>query len=292
LAINEDKTSPWQEGEEEKPKAKPGFPKTLILDALAVVALLSLLFIVGWSGDQTQNPGVAAPPAQPPQMASKPPGAPPASDSTAADFAVMASAQESSPPAPKPAAPAKISDSLESQEPLEQMLSRPVGKDASEEEAVKKSSGKPKTYRIRFAVCESRISCQNVQDRLRSKKISSRLEKAGQRITVFHVALGPWPTLSHANEASHKLSGQGLATSVLGSQGKTYLVTSPRFFKKDVEKDQALAKAAGYEGKIFSRYEIQEMFKVYGETFKDQASARKRLDFYRKKGLDCLIEEG
>ena len=310
------------EPEPPKKKRKSGPVKTFIIDSMVVVLLLGALFYIG-SGRPGKKPvgstadPVSAPSAKPatPAPVKTAPKTKPAPPVKSAAPAPVKTAPKTKPtprvipvvPAPVKAAPktkptprvipvvpapvkaAPKTKPAPTAEPIKPIVSRPVAKNIPRKS--RKSSKRKKVYRIRFAVCQIEESCRKVQDRLSKKGVKAALEKTVHNLMTHHVALGPWRTRSHAQKAKGDLLKLGIKSSLLVSGDRYFMITKPEFSLARVRKTLSATTRAGFKGKIFSRKETQDMYKVYGQSLGNPEQARLIRNQYKKKGIDCIVED-
>ena len=196
----------------------------------------------------------------------------------------VAAPQASQPKAPAPPTPQQI----------EPIASRPVAKDAPPalDKVEKPSIQRSSVIRIRFAVCKLEESCVQVRDSLAGKGVKTVIEKTMHEIKTYHVALGPWPTRANAENSGAQLAKVGIKSSLLVSGDKYFMISAPEYSEAHASKTRAAAASAGFEGKVFSRKETSDMYKVYSQPYPDRVSATRQKDQYRKKGIDCILEGG
>ena len=284
-----------------KKKRRSSPVKTFIIDSIVVVLLIGALFYIG-SGRSAKVPGGATPdPLSAPStntVATSPvraePKAKPAPPvKQAVPEPVRAEPKAKPAPPVKQAVPEPVRAEPKAKpapkaEPIKPIVSRPVAKD------LPKAPGGPakhkKVYRIRFAVCQMEESCRDVQSRLLKEGVKASLEKTVHNLMTHHVALGPWPTRSHAQKAGDDLLKIGIKSSLLVSGDKFFMITNPEYSLARVRKTLSTTTRAGFKGKVFSRKETQEMYKVYGESLEDPEEARRIRNQYKKKGMDCIVE--
>ena len=148
-----------------------------------------------------------------------------------------------------------------------------------------------KGYRLRFALCRARESCEQIRSTLSEAGITVALEKARQDFQTYHAALGPWHTPAHSRQAAAELNKIGIKTTTLVSADKYYLITEPEMSERAAKDTLKKAREAGMDGKTFDRMDSLEVFVVYGESFDKPNVARQRMAHYRKLGFDCIVEE-
>ena len=195
--------------------------------------------------------------------------------------------------AEKPATAAVESpvEKKDASKPIKPIVSRPVAKAAPQVSSKSESSEKKEeVFRIRFAVCQMAESCQQVKNALEQKGVKVSVTKTQHNLKTYHVALGPWPTRSHTQKPGELLLQKGIKTSLLVSGGKFFLITMPEFSQAQARKTLGVAVKEGIEGKTFSRQETQDMYKVYGGSYGDMERARRAMNDYKKKGIDCIVE--
>jgi hypothetical protein len=229
------------------------------------------------------------------------PAPPVKSDPPAPSAAAKPAGPKSAAVSPKPAVERKNTSTAavaktptkEAEIPAESITSRPVARDmpVAPEKPVERRK-EAEGYRLRFAVCQIKENCEKIKTGLTEKRVEASLEKTTQELETHHAALGPWHTATEARQMGERLMKKRIKTSLMSSGEKFYLVTEPELSLKKARETLAEARKAGIDGKSFTRRESQEVFKVYGESFGKRDAARQKMDYYRRKGIDCVVEGG
>ena len=269
-----------------KPPGPAGLNRTIAVE-LAVVALLFLaLFFIG-GGPEKLDSGMKRP-----EKASGAPRSVSAKAQEAAGAAEPAEAPAMAlPPAIEKQAPVAASDA---EKPLAPVISRPVAKDldALHSQAVKPAPKKG-VWKVRFAICNMEQSCREVMEKLAAKGVPATLEvEKVEAAKTLRVVLGPWPTAGQAEQAISTLREKGVEASLFSTRDKYFILSKPQAYQKEADQTLETAKAAGFEGKSFYRRETRDMFKVFGEKLKSRERAEKKAEYYKRKGIDCYLEEG
>lgn len=233
----------------------------------------NLLSALGFSAPAPQAPSSPATVAPQPE---KPAAVPPRAVQTPEPVVAMADE-----PAP---------DEMESAEKIapkmDPVMSRPVAEGAAA--PGKKGGG---VWRVRFAVCSFRKSCEEVAGNLRRKKIGAKVVKSAAELMTTRVVAGPFPTVAHAEKLQQSLDGADVENFIFSSGPRFYVSTAPFDTAEEAGRTRKKIEADGHRAETVSKKEPRVVYKVFEGAYKSRERADNRRKYFKSRGIKCVIEK-
>jgi len=195
--------------------------------------------------------------------------------------------------APSATAEEETEDTSKTEEttPPEQILSRPVAMDA--EAPVKRASKTDGSWRIRFALCLYRKSCDGAVSQLKAKGVESFVAESRAELVFYKVVIGPWPVVSQAKEVADKLTAKGVEAEPFSANERYYVGAMSLTTAKAQADVVKIASGLGYKAeKGGPKKEIRGVFKVYKkDSFAGRDEAEKAALALRGRQISCFVEK-
>lgn len=167
------------------------------------------------------------------------------------------------------------------------LISRPIAQKAATARTKPESGG---AWRIRFALCAIKKSCEEIIARLKGQGVNAYILEGVANVTTHRAIAGPWPTRAHVSQTRSKLKQDWRDSSIFTSGGRFFLSTEPLASRAVAEKECRIIKAMGSECRLSSKKEARKVYKVYEGAYKSKRDAVNRRMAYSRRGIDCIVE--